>query len=241
MIYVIIIVVILLIVATILWILTIDRRRFVKMYKTELPVISWVTLTSEPDKIIKGYTRYRFITSAGKKDLRYALNFKIIYPTVIVLNRYKIRIWHKEKANAFYNNIYHYMDLPLNYFGYQGEVEGDFMDFFRRSQRRFVIYCASLFNFIGYKTVLTKKKMVPIVIVENSGKMYAFHVALVERQIVLNDMARFDRAQDGGQRVFITSSSFTSGARGYAIAHNIYMMDLDCLRRTKLYEDLKFL
>ena len=224
-----------------LFVVTTDRRRFQRTYKVKLPLLSWVTLTSEPDKIVRGHTRNRFITSKGKKDLRHSLNFKVVYPTVIVLNKYKVKIWRKQKANKLYDDIQHYMDIPLSNFAFPGDVVGHYMDFFKHSQRRFVLYCATLFNFIGYRTTLTKKKTVPIIIVRANGDMYAFHVALVKRKIVLNDMIQFDNAQKGGIRVFITSTSFTTGARGYAISHGIYMMDLDCLRRSKLYEDLKFL
>lgn len=219
-----------------------DYRLLQKMYKVKLPFLCHVTLVREPDKIIWGKRRHRFLKKDGGKDKRYSFNIKWSYPTVIVINRFKCVIWNLDKARAVMRVLEPYMELPLEKIQFLGRIQGDPVEFFNRSNVVFIRWCAKLFSFYGYRCELSGYKGCNAMCFMG-GKVYAMHCELryPDNHVDISDFNRLPPISEGVQWIFITNSSFSDLALKYAFRHGILCMDGACLDRTFKYEKPMFL
>lgn len=217
-----------------------DYRRFQKMYNIKLPFLCVVTLTDEKDKILRGTKRRRFITKRGGRDHRYSMNFKITYPTIIVVNKFKLKIWDLLRANKIFTYLEPYMDLPLDSIPFKGPIEGDPMQFFNNSQTVFIRYCGKLMCFYGWECALTGRADCHIV-ARYGKQLYAVHCILRRNPVVLNDLIRVSKYRYNMDWIVMTNSKFSNGAKEFGFKNKILMVDGDGLRRTMLHEELMFL
>lgn len=217
-----------------------DYRRFQKYYKIKLPFICTVTLTKKPDKIIWGNTRYRFITKDGKKDNRYGWNFKYPYPTIIIVCRFQVKIWSLKEARRVFRDIEPCMDLNLAEVPFQGPIEGDLYSYFNGNHVLFVRYCLKLLAFYGWQVELCgygKQNG----LARNGQKMYAIHCVFRESPIVINDLSRLPKTAVDVQWIIIGNGKASNEARKFSCQHNILIMDRECIRKTFVYEEPRFL
>lgn len=215
-------------------------RLFQKRFMVKLPFICTVTYCKERDKIIWGNTRYRFITKEGRKDRRRALNVKWVYPTTLILRKYKVKMWNINEARRVFRVVSPYMDIPLKYLTFEGKVEGDLFEHFEGSIVLFVRYCLKLLEFYGWTVELSGYEGCNGV-ARNGNNMYAIHCVLRQSPMVLNDLVRLPPVAPGLQWIVIGNGKVSSGAREYAREHRILLMDKECIRRTFVYEEPQFL
>lgn len=215
-------------------------RLFQQRFQVKLPFICTVTYSKEKDKVIWGNRRYRFITKEGRKDHRHALNVKWTYPTTLVLQRYKVKIWNIDEARRVFHVVSPYLDIPLRCFTFEGKVDGDLLKYFNGSTVLFVRYCLKLLEFYGWTVELSGYTGCNG-IAKNGTHMYAIHCVLRETPMVLNDLVRLPPVAPGLQWIVIGNGKVSSGAREYAKEHKILLMDRECIRRTFVYEEPQFL
>lgn len=214
-----------------------DYHRLEDMYKVKLPFLCHVTLADEPDKIIWGYRRYRFIRQDGGKDRRRALNIKITYPTVIVVNQFKVYILNLKEGKRVFRRLQDYMYLPLGDIPGWGDIRKDLWRFFRGRRVRFVRHIAHLFDRYGWQTELLYEKDWDMLIQRN-GYYYAVYCVFKEGIAYTPDVQRIPRLSEGVTPVVATNNGFSNGALEYAKAHGILLMgkkqidmsfDCDCI------------
>lgn len=222
------------------WRWRLDYRNFQKMYKIKLPLLCTVKLTKEPDKILRGNRRYRYITQKGRRDMRRAWNFKLTYPTKIVVNHFEIRIWNLTQGDKLFLLIEPYMKLKLADIPFRGPIEGDSVEFFQGSQTMFQRWVGKLFNFYGWSCELTFSGNNSLVATDN-GIIYPIYTKLTKGKIGEGELMNLPKVGSGMRMICVTNSKFTSAAFKYACDHNILLMDSDCLRRCFLYEQIMFM
>lgn len=216
-----------------------DYRSFQRMYRVKLPFRCVVTLTRKEDQILYGAKRYMHVRQDGTRDNRYAWNFKITYPTVIIINHFHIKIWNLKRANEVFLQVEEYMHLSLDKTPFR-VIEGDPVKFFRGSQILFERYCGKLLSFYGWKCVLCYTDGCQLMATYDKN-LYSIRCILRRDPVVLNDLVKLGRLETGTRWIVITNSKFSNGAYEYAMKNKILMMDGECMRRTLVYEEAKFL
>lgn len=240
MVYAIVAGVILVVLAVSYWIWRTEYRRFQKMYRVKLPFLCTVTLTKDKDNIKYGTSRYRFVTQSGKKDKRHGFNFKLYFPTVVTINHFKVQMWNHLRANEIFLQLEPIMQLPLDKCPFRGEIKGDPIKFFRRSQVMFKRYCGKLLEFYGWKCVICYEGALDLSGYDGK-KVWAIRCLLSETPIVLNDVIKLNRKDVDMPWLIMTNSVFSNGAKEYAWKQGWSLMDLSSLQRTILHEEVLFL
>lgn len=217
-------------------------RSFQRRFLVKLPFIAIVVYNKdkEKDKILWGVTRYRFIRKDGRKDNRHSMNIRWPYPTTLILRNYKVKIWNLDEARRVFREVSVYMDMPLKYFTFEGQIDEDLFKHFKGSNVLFVRYCLKLFEFYGWEVEVSGYSGCNG-IARNGTEMYAIHCVLRQSPMVLNDVVALPSVAKGLQWIVIGNGKVSNGARAYAREHNIYLMDKECIRKTFVYEEPQFL
>lgn len=223
------------------WEFRYDYRRFQKMYNVKLPFLCTVTLTNERDKILRGVKRHRHIRKDGRKDKRFGFNMKWTYPTTIVVNHFKVKIWNLAKANDLFLYMEPEMNLPLDECPYWGKIDGDMWKFFGGNQLLFQRYIGKLMqynkmpcNWVGDKTwQLAAMKW---------DNIWYVHCELKKEPVYVRDIQRVLQGTNvDGRKIFVTNTEFSNGARELAFKNGIALIDKECIRKTFLYEEVMML
>ena len=216
--------ILLVILVVIWWNVRRDYLWFQKLYGVKLPHLAHVTLIDAPDQVWWGRKRWRFVRKDGGKDRRCALNVKIIYPTVIIINKFKVYILDLNYARHLYLYLQDFMILPLSDCTFCGDVRKDLWRYFRGIKIRFVRHIAKLFFRYGWYAELCYDGEYDIYL-QREGRHYVVFCIFKPDKVCLSDISRLPRVADMVYPVVATNGYFTNGAREYAKANNILLMD----------------
>lgn len=222
------------------WRWRLDYRNFQKMYRIKLPFLCTVKLTKENDKMLRGNKRYRYITQKGRRDMRRSWNFKLTYPTKIVVNHFEIKIWNLRQGDKLFTMVEPYMRLKLADIMFKGPIEGDPIEFFQRSQIIFQRWVGKLFSFYGWNCELAYGGPASLV-ASKDGIIYPIYTKLTKDKIGQGELMNLPKVGSGMRLICVTNSKYTSAAFQYACDHNILLMDSDCLRKCFVYEYIMFM
>ena len=222
------------------WVWRYDYRRFQKMYNIKLPFFCTVSLTKEKDKIIRGNKRHRFIRKDGQKDRRRALNYKWIYPTVIVVNKFKLKIYDLKRANDIFLYLEPHMDLSLDDCPYWGQIEGDLYKYFGGDQILFRRYCGKLLQFYGWRCEIIKDKYRHLMAIHDN-RMWNVCCLLKREPVYQQEIQNLLNLKRDEKWLVITNAKYSNGAIELAFANGISLMDGKCIDRTFLYERIRVL
>lgn len=222
------------------WVWRYDYRRFQKMYRVKLPFLCIVTLTKEKDKIIRGNKRYRFIRKDGHRDRRRAMNFKWTYPTIIVVNKFKLKVYDLKKSNELFLYLEPYMDLSLDDCPYWGQIEGDLYKYFGGNQILFQRYCGKLLQFYGWRCEIIKDGYRHLMAL-HENKMWNVCCLLKREPVYQQDIQNLLNLKLQDRWLVITNTKYSNGAVELAFANGVSLMDGKCIDSTFLHERIRVL
>ena len=215
-------------------------RIFEKSTGIKLPFICVVDYEKHSDAVYWGARRYRYITKAGRKDLRRSLNFRWTYPTTIYIQNFRIKIWSMDKARKLFSALEPYMDIPFDQMPFYGEIDGDMYEFFDGSKIRFVRYCFKLLQFFGWSVALSTYEGCNG-LARYDGDMFAIYCIYCKRRVVVEDLAKLKPVSRESRMVVITSSTYSKAAKEYARIHHIWLIDNEHIHLTFLQNDVQFI
>lgn len=214
-----------------------DFREFQEIYHIRLPFWVHVTWTREHDQVRWGRKRYRFIRADGGKDRRRALNIKMIYPTVLIVNTFKMYIIDINYARQLFYRMQDYMHIPLADCTFEGDIRGDLYRHFRGRRIRFVRHVGKIFFRYGWYGEITYDEKWDLLI-QREGRTYAVFCVFTPKVVGAMLLSKIPKLVDVVYRVVVTNTTFTNGAIEYAKANNILLMDK---RHMNLTFDVNFI
>lgn len=201
-----------------------DYRRFQRRYSVKLPFLCHVYRKRGKDAIIWGFTRWMHMRRDGGRDRRYAINFKIPYPTKITVCGYRLWLWRMNDAKYAFRLVQDYMWLQPKDLPFWGRVKGDLWKFFEGRKVRFIRHIAKMFEWYGWFPQLMYDKDYDILLCRNNN-YYVVKCFFQRTPVQLGDLYDLGETVDIVTKIAVTNYMFTSGAAGYAKNNKICLMD----------------
>lgn len=201
-----------------------NYRRFQRDFNIKLPFLCHVYRQPGKDAIYWGYTRWMHVRRDGGKDRRYAINFKIPYPTKIIVCGYRLWLWRMQDAKYVFSIVQDYMWLQPKDLPFWGKIDGNLYRFFHGRKVRFVRHIAKMFEWYGWFPELMYDKPYDILLCHNKN-YYTVKCFFQRSPVQLADLMNLDPVVDIITQVVVTNYRFTEGAVGYAKSNRICLMD----------------
>ena len=166
------------------------------------------------------------------------MNFKVTYPTIIIISHFKVKVWDLKKANDLFLYLEPYMELPLDECPYWGEIKEDMWVFFHGNQLLFQRYIGKLMQFNGMPCQYSGGDIWHLV-ATRWGEIWYVHCLLKREPVYVRDVQKvLADTSVTGRRIIATNTHFSNGAKELAFANKIALIDAECIRRTFLHEEV---